>query len=369
VSARLNIAFFGSSLVSAYWNGAATYYRGIIRALAARGHAVTFYEPDAYDRQSHRDIDDPAWARVVVYSGTDEGEALKMVRVASQQADVVVKASGVGVFDELLEAAVIAERRPGRAAIFWDVDAPATLDRMRSHPHEPFRVLVPQYDFVLTYGGGDPVVSAYGRFGARRCVPIYNAVDPETHHRVPFDSKFAGDLAFLGNRLPDREARVDEFFFGPARALAKKRFLLGGSGWADKPMPASVEYLGHVYTKDHNALNSSALAVLNIARDSMAEVGFSPATRVFEAAGAGACMITDAWKGIERFLEPEREVLVATHGEQVAHHLENLTPERARAVGEAARARILAHHTYGHRARDVEALLVGRDDRALVRAE
>ena len=45
--APLEIAFFGSSLVSAYWNGAATYYRGVIRALHARGHRVTFYEPDA----------------------------------------------------------------------------------------------------------------------------------------------------------------------------------------------------------------------------------------------------------------------------------------------------------------------------------
>ena len=64
------IAFFGSSLVSAYWNGAATYYRGIIRALHDRGYAVTFYEPDAYERQAHRDIDDPDWATVVVYPGT-----------------------------------------------------------------------------------------------------------------------------------------------------------------------------------------------------------------------------------------------------------------------------------------------------------
>ena len=32
----MKICFFGSSLVSSYWNGAATYYRGIIRALAER---------------------------------------------------------------------------------------------------------------------------------------------------------------------------------------------------------------------------------------------------------------------------------------------------------------------------------------------
>ena len=78
----MNIAFFASSLVSAYWNGAATYYRGIVRALAERGHQVTFYEPDAYDRQKHRDIADPPWARVVVYSAQSDAEVLHTVEQA-----------------------------------------------------------------------------------------------------------------------------------------------------------------------------------------------------------------------------------------------------------------------------------------------
>src|SRR5689334_14586369 len=99
------IAFFGSSLVSSYWNGAATYYRGIIKALHARGHRVTFYEPDAYERQQHRDMADPAWARVVVYPAHDAG-VMRSLEAASA-ADVIVKASGVGVFDELLERAVL----------------------------------------------------------------------------------------------------------------------------------------------------------------------------------------------------------------------------------------------------------------------
>ena len=69
----MKISFFGSSLVSSYWNGAATYYRGILKALAALGHEITFYEPDAFERQGHRDIPDPPWARVVVYPATSEG--------------------------------------------------------------------------------------------------------------------------------------------------------------------------------------------------------------------------------------------------------------------------------------------------------
>jgi spore maturation protein CgeB len=179
---------------------------------------------------------------------------------------------------------------------------------------------------VLTYGGGPPVVAAYDRSGRRRCVPIYNALDAETHHPVPPDARFAADLSFLGNRLPDREERVEQFFLAPAASLPQRRFLIGGNGWESKAMPPNVRHIGHVYTRDHNAFNCSPLAVLNIARDSMASNGFSPATRVFEAAGAGACLITDAWTGLELFLKEGEEVLVARDGRDVAEHLAALTP-------------------------------------------
>ncbi|HEX7840236.1 MAG TPA: hypothetical protein VF469_22315, partial [Kofleriaceae bacterium] len=124
----MTIAFFGSSLVSAYWNGAATYYRGILRALADRGHRVTFFEPDAFGRQQHRDIDDPPWAEVVVYPATEDS-ALAMLERA-RGADLVVKASGVGVHDGLLERGVLELAGPRTLVAFWDVDAPATLDRV-----------------------------------------------------------------------------------------------------------------------------------------------------------------------------------------------------------------------------------------------
>jgi spore maturation protein CgeB len=355
VPTGMTIAFFGSSLVSAYWNGAATYYRGILRALAARGHRVTFFEPDAFERQQHRDIADPPWAEVVVYPAT-ESAALAMLERA-RGADLVVKASGVGVHDALLERGVLELAGPHAAVAFWDVDAPATLDRVERNPGDPFRALIPRYDVVFTYGGGPPVIEAYERLGARRCVPIYNALDPETHHRAEPDPRFAAALGFLGNRLPDRERRVDEFLFAAARRLPGHRFVLGGAGWDDKPMPDNVGYVGHVFTRDHNAFHTTPLAALNISRDAMASYGFSPATRVFEAAGAGACVITDAWVGIEQFLEPGREILVARDGDEVASLISTLAPDAARAIGERARRRLLGEHTYAHRALDVEAAL------------
>lgn len=363
----LEIAFFGSSIVSAYWNGAATYYRGIVKALAARGHRITFYEPDAYDRQAHRDLDsDPAWCSVVIYSGTSSYEALRVLEQASRRADVLIKASGVGVHDTLLEAALVDIRRPGQLAIFWDVDAAATLDRIEDHPEDPFRPSIPRYDAIFTYGGGEPVIRRYLALGARACVPVYNALDPETHFPSGSDDRFRADLGLLANRLPDRERRVDDFFLEPAKMLSTKQFVLGGNGWEDKSVSRNVRKVGHVYTTEHNAFNASCLAVLNIARESMAHVGYSPATRVFEAAGAATCLITDAWEGIELFLEPDREVLIARSGAEVAEHLRQLGVARARAIGAAARRRVLHEHTYSRRAEQVEsALLRGNIGRAV----
>jgi len=231
---KLQIAFFGSSLVSAYWNGAATYYRGIIEALYHRGHTITFYEPDAFDRQMHRDLDTVPYARSIVY-----------------------------------------------------------------YP----------------------------------------------------------DLTSLKACLD--EARVAEFFFKPARMLPGHRFLLGGNGWSTStPNLANVRYLGHIYTADHNAFNATPLAVLNICRESMARFGFSPPTRIFEAAGASACIITDNWLGLGLFLEPGVECIAVNSGEEVAEALLTLSPEQAREMGRLSRQRVLAEHTYARRAEQVEQCLI-----------
>lgn len=351
----MKIAFYGSSLLSSYWNGAATYYRGILSQLAQRGYDITFYEPDAFDRQQHRDIDPPAYATVVVYPATIE--AARNVLAEAAAVDIVVKASGVGVFDDELLEGVLDRAAPHALKLYWDVDAAATLEEIAALPDHPLRRRLPEFDLVLTYGGGPPVVSRYSGFGARRCEPIYNALDPETHHPVSPDPRFAADLSFLANRLPDREARVEEFFLRAAAALPDRPFLLGGNGWETKAMPGNVRAIGHVGTRDHNAFNCTPTAVLNVARDSMANIGFSPATRVFEAAGAAACLITDAWEGIEQFLAPDEEVLVARDGQDVADHLARLTPERARSIGQAALARVLREHTYAQRGDEADRIL------------
>jgi spore maturation protein CgeB len=356
----MKIFVFGSSITSCYWNGAATYYRGIYRQLHARGHHITFAEPDAYGRQLKRDPGDYSYVESIVYE--TESELQHLIRRACHS-DLVIKHSGVGVFDELLEEAVLDCRTGMTRVAFWDVDAPATLARVENDPADPFWRLIPEYDFIFTYGGGPPVVEHYLRLGAANCQPIYNALDPETHHPVFADPHLRCDLAFIANRLPDRERRVEQFFLRAAELAPDLKFVLGGEGWGDKKLPSNVHWIGHVRTGDHNRVNCSARMVLNINRDSMAGVGFSPPTRVFEAAGAGCCLITDRWNGVESFFEPGREILVADNAEDIVQFMRSLNTGQARTIGSNMRKRALRDHTYDLRAKEFE--LTVADTRAV----
>jgi spore maturation protein CgeB len=349
----MKIFVFGSSITSSYWNGAATYYRGIYKNLAALGHDVTFAEPDIYDRQKNRDAE-AEYVRVIVYRTPDDIERLL---ADAREADLVIKHSGVGADDDLLERRVLECQSAHTLVAFWDVDAPATLARVEHDRDDPFRTLIPRYDLIFTYGGGPPVVEHYRALGAKNCHPIYNALEPETHHPVAADPTLACDLAFVAHRLPDREKRVEDFFLRAASLAPEMSFILGGEGWAGKSLPANVRWIGHVATPDHNRVNCSARMVLNINRDSMANVGFSPPTRVFEAAGAGACLITDAWTGLETFFAPGEEILVARSAEEILNHLRNTPVHRSRNIGKAMLARALRDHTYALRAAEVDAIL------------
>lgn len=350
----MKIFVFGSSITSSYWNGAATYYRGIYRNLARLGHSITFAEPDAYRRQENRDSGDYSYVESVVYS--TPGDLSEMFSRAAA-ADLIIKHSGVGADDAELEFAVARGIETDALRAFWDVDAPATLARVENNPAEPFRELIPDYDFIFTYGGGPPVLEHYLKLGARNCHPIYNGLDPDTHHPVAKDPAYECDLVLVANRLPDREHRVEQFFIRAAELAPDLRFILGGEGWGGKSLPANVRWIGHVGTGDHNRVNCSARMVLNLNRDSMANVGFSPPTRVFEAAGAGACLITDAWTGIDTFFEPGKEILVANSAQDIVSLLRKTSASQAREIGEAMRRRALRDHTYAQRAEKVSELL------------
>ena len=349
----MKIFAFGSSIVSSYWNGAATYYRGIYKYLARRGHSITFAEPDAYGRQEHRDGDDFSYVESLVYQ---PGADLDGMLALAQGADVVIKHSGIGVNDQELERRVLA-CQPEAIVCFWDVDAPATINRIHINPDDAFCRAIPRYDAILTYGGGPEIRRHYLRLGARSYHSIYNGLDPETHHPVDPDPALSCDVAFLGNRLPDREARVDELFFKAAELAPEKSFVLGGEGWGDKQLPPNVRWIGHVPTAEHNRVNCSASLVMNVNRASMADSGFSPPTRIFEVAGAGTAMLCDDWAGIEDVFAPGKEILVVRSAEDVVRVLSTYNAEKLHRIGASFLTRALRDHTYAQRAAQAETAL------------
>ncbi len=353
----MRLVLFGSSIVSAYWNGAATYYRGLSRAMHARGHDILFVEPDIYNRQAHRDlIEDPPYAEVRVCRGWEElARELRLARGA----DLVAKCSGVGAWDLELARGVLEAQAHNSLVAFLDVDAPQTLSEIFAETAGAggFRDLIPHYDMILLYGGGAPVQNAYARLGARASHLIYNAVDPDDYFPIDPVPERQTDLLFMGNRMPDREERVRSLFFRAAELAPDLHFILGGEGWGDCALPPNVRWIGHVPTAEHRAWNCSARMVLNINRAAMAEYGFSPPTRIFEAAGCAACLIIDHWEGVETFFEPGNEILVARSAEDIVGHLRSTSVARARTIGAAARARILRDHTYTQRAETLERVL------------
>ncbi len=348
----MKIFAFGSSIVSSYWNGAATYYRGGYKYLARLGYDITFAEPDAYGRQQHRDSDDFSYVRSVVYKprAEDGGHDLHRMLQLAREADIVVKHSGIGCDDRELERRVPAECGDAAMTFIWDVDSPATIHRMQADPDDALAQACGGYDAILSYGGGPMARDGFREFGARAYYSMYNGLDPETHYPVSPDPSLLCDVCFLGNRLPDREARVEELFLRAAALAPDQAFLLGGEGWGDKPMPSNVRYIGHVPTTDHNRVNCSAGMVLNINRASMADFGFSPPTRVFEVSGAGTCMLCDDWPGLSDCFEPDLQILVVKTAEDVVRALHAHDLAARRQIGAAFHLRGLRDHTYAQRA-------------------
>lgn len=353
----LQVAFFGPSIVSDDRCPAAAYYPGLLSALRQRAHRVTYYEPAAPDRQGENERLS-SFANVVRFSPTEEWGVLSMVERA-RHVDVVVKSSHVGVYDALLEYEISRMRKGALLTVFWDVDPAATVERIRKSRVDALRATIPKFDLVLTYGGGAPIVRAYRGFGARQVVPIYGALDPEAYFQVAPEARFASDLSLLSSST-EEPPRLDELFVRAAHLAPEKTFVLGGGDWSDIALPGNVRRAGPVTAADRNAFHASAGLLLNLSKVTAAAASWSPATAMFEAAGAGACLVSEYWDGIEEFFHPGDDILVARDAEDVARYVRDVDRATACAIGESARSRVLTEHTYAQRARIVDSLFRGR---------
>ena len=341
--AGMTIILFGSVRASPA-DDVPKYFNGLMRALRDRGHRPIFYCTD-------RDTggDPGLWAPI----GSGRSAILRALEGVAG-ADMIVQVGADGNLGDPFAAAVLDMKTRDNLVVFWDPDPASMLERMSAEPDDRFLALLPSYDLVLTRGGGGRILAAYREFGVVDCLPVDEAVDTAVHYPVPLDSRFAADLAFHGRCLPEIEHRMQELFFNAAVQLPHSSFMLAGADWSGRTIPPNVLYLGELEQHDRNALNSSSLAVLTVSTERALHLQVCPMQQMLEAASCGACVVADTWEGLERFLDLEREVLPASDALEVANWLHWLTRERARAIGTAARRRVLASHTYAHRIEQLE---------------
>jgi spore maturation protein CgeB len=351
----MKLVIFGLAVSSSWGNGHATLWRGLIAALAARGHRVAFFERDQPFYASHRDLANlPSGAELLLY--TDWEQALPTARRQLAEADAALVTSycpdGIAASRLVLDSRV-----PVRA--YYDLDTPVTLERLRGG--ERLESIGPEglggYDLVLSYTGGAALEALRSELGARQAEPLYGSVDPAIHHPVPPREEYRADLSYLGTYAANRQEALERLFLAPARRLPGLRFVLGGAQYPrDFGWTANLFFVRHLPPAEHPAFFCSSALTLNVTRAPMAALGWCPSGRLFEAAACGTPVLSDDWPGLGDFFQPGEEILVARGTEEVLGALERPREELAR-IGRRARERTLAEHTAARRAEQLVALL------------
>jgi spore maturation protein CgeB len=341
----VRLVFLGLSVTSSWGNGHATNYRALLPALQARGHRVLFLERDAPWYAAERDFDAP-WVRL--YESVD---GLDAHREAVAAADLVVVGSYV---PDGVAAAEWALANAGGPLAFWDIDTPVTVAKLDAGDDEYLsRALVPRFDLYLSFTGGPLLDRIEREFGGRRTAPFWCMADPDVYR--PLDQPERWLLGYLGTYSADRQPTLDAFLVEPARALPEMRFALAGPQYPDARRPANVDRIEHVAPGDHPAFYARQRFTLNVTRVAMIEAGWSPSVRLFEAAACGVPAISDRWDGLDTFFRDGSEILIADSTDDVLRLLREVSPQEARAIGAAARERVLAEHTPARRAEQLEA--------------
>jgi spore maturation protein CgeB len=350
----MKLVIFGLTISSAWGNGHATLWRGLCRALSERGHDVTFYERDVPYYAAHRDMRDPPGCRLRLYDDWDDVREEAARAAADADAAMVTSYCPDGA---AASSVVLGSASPLR--VFYDLDTPVTLSRLRqgeSVPYLPAQGLR-DFDLVLSYTGGRALEELQTRLGARRVAPLYGSVDPDAHRPMEANRSLRNDLSYLGTYAADRQERLEQLFIEPARRRPDRKFVIGGSQYpADFPWTHNIYYVWHMPPPAHPEFYCSSALTLNVTRGAMAEMGYCPSGRLFEAAACGTPIVTDEWEGLDAFFEPGREILTARNTEEVLDALE-LPSERLAEIACAARERTLSEHTAACRARDLEAIL------------
>jgi spore maturation protein CgeB len=350
----MKLVVFGLTISSSWGNGHATLWRGLTRALSQRRCTTIFFERDVPYYAGTRDQWDVPGGRLVLYRAWEEIEPHARAELGGADVGIVTSYCPDGVAASHL----LQETTPG-LSVFYDLDTPVTLERLGRGEALPFigSLGLSQFDLVLSYTGGWALGELRTRLGARRVAPLYGHVDPSLHHPVPRVPRYRSNRSYLGTYASDRQCTLEELFVEPARRRADRRFLIGGAQYPqDFPWCENIFFVRHLPPSEHPAFFSSSRLTLNVTRRAMAEAGWCPSGRLFEATACGAAVVSDVWEGIEHFFAPGRELLLARSRGDVVDALDADDAELDR-IAAAARERTLAEHTSSRRADQLLLLL------------
>jgi spore maturation protein CgeB len=361
----LRLVVFGLTLSSSWGNGHATTYRALLKAFAARGHAVTFFERDESWYADNRDLAEPDFCRLVLYK--DLGD-LSRFRRTIEQADAII--IGSFVRDGIALAKKLCVRRGGVTA-FYDIDTPVTMAKLaRNECDYMSPEIMPQFDLYLSFTGGPFLKWIEKRYRVKRSVPLYCSVD-KTLYR-PLSAKPKWDLSYIGTYSSDRQPTLTRLLIDTARKRPEMKFAVAGPQYPDDiAWPDNVERIEHVAPDDHPAFYAASRFTLNVTRRDMIDAGFSPSVRLFEAGACGCPVLSDAWNGLDTLFEPDSEILICGDTGDALAALD-MSEGTRRGIAKAARTRILAEHTGEHRARELQAYLLASETRrsvSLIQAE
>jgi spore maturation protein CgeB len=347
----MNIVVLGLSLSSSWGNGHATTFRALLKALADNGHNILFLERDRPWYAANRDLANPDFCRLALY---DDVEHLNAYRDDIRRADLTIIGSYVP--DAITIAAKL---RPwSKLLAFYDIDTPVTLAALKSGNCAYLNAAtIPAYDLYFSFTGGPTLRHLQTQYGAKRAIALYCAADPALYHPLPNAPAPRWDLGYLGTYSPDRQATLNTLLLEPARRAPHRRFVVAGPQYPDAiQWPANVDRIEHLPPAEHAAFYAAQRWTLNVTRADMIAAGYSPSVRLFEASACATAIISDIWDGLTDLFRAPAEIVLARTTADILAALEQPDASR-RAIGQAARARLLAAHTAAHRARDVEAAI------------
>lgn len=346
---RRRIIVLGLTITSSWGNGHATTYRGLLRELTRRGHDVVFVERDVPWYADNRDLPNPSFCRTLLYGSV--GELRDRFTRHVRQADLVIVGSYVP--DGVVVCEWVCDTARGVTA-FYDIDTPVTLAGLeRDRVDYLSRAQIPRYDLYLSFTGGPTLERLRRRFGARCARPLYCSVDPQLYY--PEDLEPRWDLGYLGTYSGDRQPVLDRLMLRAAERWPSGRFVVAGPQYPDViRWPGNVERTMHLAPAEHRHFYNALRFTLNVTRRDMVRAGYSPSVRLFEAAACGTPIISDTWKGLDRFFTPAAEILLSANAPQTLRYLREIPDDERRQLGLRARDRVLRAHTSRHRAAQLE---------------